>query len=263
MVATTSVGARNTDQPTSDTADTAPISVMIVGMFHFGNPGRDVANLTVDDVLAPNRQAEIATVATSLERFRPTRVGVEWPAAKATRDYAAYHAGTLPPSRDEVTQLAFRVAKARGIAQVDGLDVAVGLPFGPAMAYAKDHGQTALIDQITKFGNAAVAAQAHALATRGIAAVLRLLNDPVNGNGHHLYRELLKAGDGDTQPGVDVFVAWQRRNALTCAKLLQTARPGDRMMVFYGAGHLPLLRQCVAETPGYVLVDTMAYLPPR
>jgi hypothetical protein len=48
---------------------------------------------------------------------------------------------------------------------------------------------------------------------------------------------------------------------LICANLVQLARPGDRIVVFYGSGHAFLLRQCVAETPGFRLVEANAYLP--
>jgi hypothetical protein len=32
-------------------------------------------------------------------------------------------------------------------------------------------------------------------------------------------------------------------------------------VIFFGAGHAFLLRQCVAETPGYKLVEANDYLP--
>ena len=57
-----------------------PTQVMIVGTFHLDNPGRDVFNVQVDDVLAEKRQAELADIATALARFAPTDVMVEWPA---------------------------------------------------------------------------------------------------------------------------------------------------------------------------------------
>ena len=57
------------------------------------------------------------------------------------------------------------------------------------------------------------------------------------------------------------LTAWYRRNFLICANLLQLSRPGDRIVVFYGAGHAFLLRQCVQETPGFKLVEPNDYLP--
>ncbi|HEY0302433.1 MAG TPA: DUF5694 domain-containing protein [Rhizomicrobium sp.] len=47
---------------------------------------------------------------------------------------------------------------------------------------------------------------------------------------------------------------------MSCPRL-GLSRPGDRIVVFYGAGHAFLLRQCVAGTPGFALVEPNAYLP--
>jgi hypothetical protein len=71
----------------------APTQVMIVGTFHLDNPGRDVFNVQVDDVLAKERQAELADIATALARFKPTEVMVEWPAATADEQLRALPCG--------------------------------------------------------------------------------------------------------------------------------------------------------------------------
>lgn len=242
--------------------DPAPTQVMIVGTMHFDNPGLDYRNVAVDDVLAPKRQQEIAAITRALSRFSPTAIGVEWRAAAATTAYATYKTGALPASRDETVQLGFALAKLAGIEAVHGLDMPADLPFEPAVAFAEAHGKQFVIDRITAVSDANVAAQEQALKTKGIAATLRLLNDPVAADTvHGLYRELLTLGAGDDQPGLDVTATWYRRNLGICAKLLQATKPGDRMIVFIGAGHLTLLQQCVRETPGYTLVDARGYLP--
>ncbi len=239
-----------------------PTQVMIVGTLHFANPGLDYRNLAVDDVLAPKRQREIAAIVRALSSFSPTAVGVEWRDDAASTAYAKYKEGTLPPSRDETVQLGFALAKSAKIDAVRGLDMPAGLPFQPAVAFAQSHGKQAIIDRITTVSDQNVAAQERALKTEGIAAALRLLNDPVAADvTHGLYRDLLKLGSGDDQPGLEVTATWYRRNLGICAKLLQATKPGDRIVVFIGAGHLTLLQQCVSETPGYRLVDARRYLP--
>lgn len=240
----------------------APTQVMIVGTMHFDNPGLDYRNLAVDDVLAPKRQREIAAIVQALSRFSPTAIGVEWRADPAAAAYAKYKQGTLPASRDETVQLGFALAKAARIDAVHGLDIPASLPFDPAVAFAQSHGKQAIIDRVTTVSDQNVAAQERALKTGGIAATLRLLNDPVAADRTHgLYRELLELGSDDDQPGLEVTATWYRRNLGICAKMLQATKPGDRMVVFIGAGHLTLLQQCVRETPGYRLVDARGYLP--
>src|SRR5262245_32611591 len=98
--------------------DEARVSVMVVADFHMANPGHDIHNVAVDDVLAPGRQAEIAKITDLLADFHPNVVMAEWPADLATARYRDYLTGILAPDRNEVVQLGFRLAKTVGLKQV-------------------------------------------------------------------------------------------------------------------------------------------------
>ena len=50
----------------------APIEVVVLGTFHFDNPGLDYASVQVDDVLAPTRQAQIGEAADSGDNTKMT-----------------------------------------------------------------------------------------------------------------------------------------------------------------------------------------------
>jgi len=246
----------------STAASAADVQVMVVGDFHMSNPGRDMHNVQVDDVLAPRPQAQIESVTQALSRFHPTMVDAEWPADIAAARYEQYLKGRLAPSRNEVVQLGFRLARAAGLSTVHGIDVDGDFPYDAVAAYAKAHGQSALLDEQNAEVEAMVRKQADMLRDDGIAATLRFLNDSgtiAEGNG--FYRTTLRIGGGTDQPGAELMTAWYRRNFLICANLVQLAKPGDRVVVFYGSGHTFLLRQCVSETPGFRLVEPNDYLP--
>src|SRR5215475_2019039 len=51
--------------------------VLVLGTFHMANPGHDIFNLKVDDVLAPRRQKEIGETVAELKKFRPTKIAIE------------------------------------------------------------------------------------------------------------------------------------------------------------------------------------------
>ena len=239
-----------------------PVSVLIVGTFHMSNPGQDLHNLAADDVLAPKRQAEIAAVVDGLKRFRPTRVAVEWPAALANERYAAYRNGTLAASRNEVVQLGFRLAQLSALETVDGIDVAGDFPYDAVADYARKHGQAGILEAAAAEVQASVDATSRLLAAGSVGGVLRFLNDPEHVRSDHaFYRAMLRVGGRDAQPGAELLSAWYRRNFLICANLIQSTHAADRVVVFYGAGHGFLLRQCVAETPGLRLVEAGDYLP--
>ena len=77
---------------------------------------------------------------------------------------------------------------------------------------------------------------------------------------HSFYPPLLTMGAGDDQPGAKLLSGWYTRNLAICARLLQKIRPGDRVVVVYGQGHIYLLQQCLREQPGVELVDPLSYL---
>jgi len=240
----------------------APVQVMILATVHMDNPGLDFHNTKVEDVLQPEPQAQIARITEALSRFKPTAVHVEAP-AEATRDrYALYLSDKLPPSRNEVVQLGFRLAKRAGLETVHGIDVLTDFPYAPVEAFATAHGQKGLLDTMHAEVEAQARSEEELMRTKGIAAELRRINDPEDiGQGHGYYRMMLRIGAGEEQPGAELLTAWYRRNFLICANMLQLSRPGDRIVVIYGGGHAFLLRQCVLETPGLALVEANSYLP--
>src|ERR671927_221628 len=83
--------------PSPNAAAPARAEVLVLGVYHMANPGRDIVNMQADDVLAPKRQAEIAELIAVLEKFQPTKVAVEAgfdDAAAVAKRYADYLAGT-------------------------------------------------------------------------------------------------------------------------------------------------------------------------
>ncbi len=238
--------------------------VMIVGLFHFANPGQDMFNVRMDDVLAPRRQAELAALVENLAAFVPDAVMVEASQARTDDRFAAYRAGTLAPSRNEVDQLGFRLAARAGLERVHGIDVGGDFAFGPVMAFAQAHGSGARLEAAMAEIGREVDSINGRIASGSIGSVLGYMNDPGRLRHHHgFYIDLLRQGEGGEQPGVALVSAWYARNLGICARLLQALPAAGRAVVFYGEGHAYLLRQCVAEVPGVELVEPAAYLEAR
>ena len=239
-----------------------PARVLLVGTYHFSNPGQDQANVQAVDVTTPGRQAELQAVTDALAKFQPTLVGVEWPADAASSRYAQYLDGTLPPSSNEVVQLGFRLAKQRGLERVHGLDVPGDFPFEAVQAWAEANGKAdalgALMQQAQRITGDITALQT----THSIGGVLHEMNtQQAIDESAGFYSEFLRYGKGDEQPGVALNAAWGQRNLAICARLLQALQPGDRAVVFYGQGHVHLLGNCIREAPGVELVEANAFLP--
>jgi hypothetical protein len=118
--------------------------VLVLGVYHMSNPGRDIFNMKADDVLAPTRQAEIAQLIEVLKRFHPTKIAVEADAwdDRIRKRYADYAGGTHELSRNEVEQIGFRLAKELGHESVYPVDVEGEFPFQRLVNYAKASGRS-------------------------------------------------------------------------------------------------------------------------
>lgn len=241
---------------------TDEVQVMILGTLHMANPGGHIHDDTIDDVLAPKRQKELKEVADALLRFAPTRVMVEWPDSLTTERYRQYREGTLKPNRNEVVQLGFRLAAMAGLDEVHGIDADGDFPYPALVEYVNRTGRQAMLQELDDETAGLVAESQRVIDTGTIARILRHMNEPAEiERSHRFYRKVLLIGAGDEQPGVDLATGWYRRNFAICANLLQNTKPGDRVVVVYGAGHAFLLRQCIQETPGFRLVEPNDWLP--
>jgi len=247
-----------------------PIQVMILGVYHLANPGHDIHNIKVDDVTTPRRQAELAELAARLEQFKPTRVAVEAMVKTPELTYTPYHdykPSDLANKRNEITQIGFRIAHDVGLAEVHGIDEDSDtidyFPYGKLQAYIEHAGgatkaQFAALNQQMETQVAAFAALQR---KQSIAALLAGMNEPARIRADNaFYFEILKLGDATVQAGAELNGGWYLRNAKIFAKLTQIARPGDRVIVVFGAGHAFWLRHFVENTPGYQLVEPNRYL---
>ena len=245
-------------------APAEPVQVMVVGVFHMSNPGQDIANTEAPDPTSPQRQAEIAHVVEGLNRFHPTAIATEWDAATVAERYPRYLAGTLPPSKNEVVLLGFHLGKMANVRSVYGADMDGDFPFDAVAAYAAGHGMQSWMDNAMATIQAEAKASGERLARGTIGAELRYINDPARlARGNGFYSSALSIGGGAEQPGAEMVASWSARNYRICARIIQESKPGDRVVVFFGAGHAYLLRRCFAETPGFQLVEPAAYLPRR
>jgi hypothetical protein len=249
----------------------AAVQVMILGTYHLSNPKHDLHNMTADDVTTPRRQAELAALAARIERFKPTRVAVEAmvmaPDFKDAR-YRAFKPADLRKDRNEIIQIGFRVAYDLKLADVYGIDEESDtvdyFPYGKLKAFAERVGgaPAATLAAANQKIEAEVQEMSAAQQTRSIGDLLIRMNDPARckSDFEGFYYRVLPFGDSTSQPGAELNAAWYLRNAKIFAKLTQIARPGDRVVVVFGAGHAYWLRHFVASTPGFQLVEANDYL---
>jgi hypothetical protein len=246
-----------------------PVRVLILGTYHFDNPGHDLHNMKVDDVRTPEKQAELADVAARLARFEPNKIAVEAVSDRddlTTKKFDGFTPETLTKNADERVQIAFRVAHNLGQKSVYGIDEHSDkidyFPYDKVQAYAKAHAKTVMLDELNAQVGAMVSKMEADQKTKSVREMLLEQNQPgrIEADHDNFYYALLQLGDSQTQPGADLNGNWYLRNAKIFAKLTQIAKPGDRILVTFGSGHCYWLRHFVRGTPGFVLIEPKDYL---
>jgi hypothetical protein len=266
LAACASAAAPNVEA--SAAADPDTVQVMVIGSFHMGNPGQDVANVDVENMLSEHRQAEIAAAVNAIAAFAPTVVAVE--RITAEPDYldpkfAAFTQSDLASVNDERVQLGYRLAGLAGVTRVYGIDEQPGegepdyFPFDELMEHADATGQgEALAQQITEIQAQMVAFSA-TQAGSTVAELLLAMNEGEMASPEFYYRTF-EFDHGEAQPGAELQAYWFMRNAKIFSKLMQVTKPGDRVVVIYGAGHKYWLDHFAENTPGVVRIDPIPYL---
>lgn len=237
--------------------------VMVLGTYHFANPGLDIVKHEVPDILSTEKQAEVLAVVDAIARFRPTRIALEVRRERAPlldSLYRAYRAGAHTLSRSESQQLGFRIAERLDLPTVHAIDVPGDFPYAAMMEYAQTHDPAAAARTQQVIGE--ITALFEGWMRKSVGEVLRLSNEPAWidwGHGHYLAYPRIGAGDGYV--GAELLAAWYTRNIKIFANLQQLAGPGERVLVIYGSGHSAILRELIEADPSLTLVEAVDYLP--
>lgn len=262
------------------------VRVMLLGTYHMDNPGLDVAQIEVDDVLTPERQEEIQSVVRALAEWNPDRVTVERPYDRGDNVnslYEEYRSGkksygteeTIEPPhparnelttecRSEVIQLGFRLADHLDHEQVYPIDYPIDIAneeyenladqdFEPDEKVSFE--QTDIDDverQITE-----------QIATSTIPEYLVWENQEAQLSREYefLFGEYLRWGGGDNFGGPKLIAKWYDRNLRMMHNLWRTVETGDkRLILVVGSSHVKVLRDLLENTPMFCPVSPLPYL---
>lgn len=254
--------------PSSALPPPSSVQVMVLGTYHMAGSTADLVNAKVDDVRSAPRQRELAAVADALAAFRPTVIAIER-VTKAPEfldpKFPRFTVAQLRTHPNERVQIGYRLAHQTSIRRVYGIDEQPSegepdyFPFDPLMSHAQATGQEATVSGLLGELKGVVAAFSASQKERSIAELLIETNAGPLAAGDFYY-QLMRFDRGEAQPGAELGAYWFMRNAKIFSKLMQVTKPGDRVVVVYGAGHKHWLEHLVDATPGYVRVDPVPFL---
>lgn len=249
-------------EPTAPEVKPLP-RVLLLGTFHFHNPGLDAVKFEPIDVMAPEPQAYLVGLAGRLARFAPTRVLLEYPQTSdeaMNQRYADYLAGRLELGRNEIYQLGFRVARLMGQQRVYGIDAQA--PRGGTGLWEYLAGQPEKQQDLERM----IAAEGErlqrmhrALSLREILAISNSVEEDRRNKGFYMYLNPVAAGSGQFF-GADDAAAWWHRNLRMYALIQEHAQPGERVLVIAGSGHTAILRDFLKADGMRLEEEVLPYL---
>jgi hypothetical protein len=245
------------------TAQPAPGRVLLLGLFHFDNPGLDAVKYQPLDVMQPAPQAYLEQLARRLAAFAPTKVLLEYPPASDARineQYAQFRAGSFVLRRNEIYQIGFRVAALAGLARVHGFDVPAPPGEQKLWAYLPQAPQARQqLEQLIETESRRLQ-QLHARLT--LQEILRQMNAAEEDRRNKGFYMLLNpvAADSGLFHGADASAHWWHRNLRMYALVQLHAGPGERVLVIAGSGHTAILRDLLRADPLRAEEDTLPQL---
>lgn len=245
-------------------AEPAEARVMLIGMFHFANPGLDLVKTGVIDVMTQPNQAYLDGLAARLADFAPTDVLAECSPAeqpKYDQHFKDYLAGSFELPTDETFQIGFRVAKQAGLSGVTCFDESeIGWNAQPMFDYMATHDTQAKQDIEARI-EALTASTIQEQSSLSLVQLLQLFNDPTRDAANKaLYLSTNAVGAGDGFAGADASASWWHRNFRMYANIQKAAAPGRRVLVLAGQGHTAILKDLLAVDDRRTAEDARPYL---
>ncbi|WP_291114255.1 DUF5694 domain-containing protein [Flavobacterium sp. UBA6135] len=248
---------------TSAQQPTKQKEVLLIGTFHFHNPGLDLAKTDKFDVLSQASQAELDNIANKIKAFAPDKLFVEWDynqGVKLDSLYSLYvdntyfeyiakkHPTTSFFKENEIFQLGFRIAKLCNHKKVYAIDVKTVFPFDSLMLSLERANQIALKEKIfSRIKEFEVKDNDNrkkmTLTQLMVAYNEQSLRDLDLGSYISLFN---RAGGITDFAGANLVASWYRRNLMMYSLVQKSTTEIDKkIVILLGASHVALFKQFI------------------
>ena len=238
-----------------------PVKVLLLGVFHFSNPGLDVAKFKNADILSEERQKEVMQIVEQLKKISPDKVFIEGVPEEQNRLDSIldqYKKGKYTLSSNEIDQLGLRLAKdlnLPGVYPVDYRDA--DFPFDSLMKSATAAGQTDIIHFVQHTIDSVQTSFNDNLSKSTITQMLLRENTPgAIQLQNEFYFRMLPVGKQGNHVGSYLVSEWWRRNMIIYENILKRLDGNEKViLVIFGSGHTALLHEMMQYNSNIKLIS--------
>ena len=247
------------------TAKDQPLAqVMLIGTFHFENPGLDLVKTNQINVMTEENQEYLEALTERLSKYNPTVVLLEFGPDREPEmqeRFRQFSEGSYQLTSNEIDQLGFRIAARSDAETIHGFDETdIHWQAKPLFEYLEKEDvitgarMSAVLEELT-------VADEKAHASMSLRELLVRANDAGrDAQNRGLYLMTNHVGEDKNFVGADAAASWWHRNFRMYALVQRHAKPGERVLVIGGQGHIAILRQLLADDRDRMAVDVRPYL---
>ncbi len=266
------------------------IKVMLLGVYHFDNPGLDKHNLAVGDYFTDSRQREIEEVNDALAKFQPNKIFIELLRSEQSKIdslYQSYLNGQFRlTSQNEVYQIGFKLAKKLELNVPHCID-AYGNWLGPYVDLIADTLNLSFYNVDRAKAKLGQGNRNKEFDSRTIKENLIVINQPKSILENNSYYNDLAMRVKDTvgliftnqdttlifdkkayqmrsfdfkNIGIELVAEWYKRNFFIYRNILEASSKNDRIIVIVGAGHVRILQHLLEDNQKYEVISPLEYL---
>ncbi|MET3026639.1 DUF5694 domain-containing protein [Flavobacterium sp. UW10123] len=240
--------------------------ILLIGTFHYANPGHDVAKINTFNVMSEKSQKELEIMSDKIKKFGPDKIFVEWKFAKQADLDKYYNKNTdsiLKKDSNEIAQLALRTAKKMNHKKMYGIDYRTRFPYDSLMMSMEKANQKDLIKKTTESTERFQKENNERMAKSSLTDLMLYYNKKAtNEDNIQWYLEVAnRAGNPDDFTGASLVSNWYKRNLYMYSLVQKLTESTDtKIMVLLGAGHAAMLREFLAHDPEFEIVELATVL---
>lgn len=247
-------------------AQTKKKQILLVGTFHYANPGYDVAQLNSFNIMSEKSQKELEIMSDKIKKFNPDKIFVEWEFSKQADLDKLYNKNTdslLKKSSNEIIQLALRTAKKLNHKKLYGMNLYTRFPYDSLMMSMEKASQKDLMAKNKQMTESFEKQHNEKIRKSSLQEMMLYYNTKQAENENlQWYLEVAnRAGNPDDFTGPSLVSNWYKRNLYMYSLIQKLTESTDtKIMVLVGAGHAALIREFITHDPEFEIVELATVL---